>query len=60
VRDARPRSAEDKYGPPGPTPLGAMGTLQSLADNLGLVTLGVLSLALTIYLVYSMVHPERF
>jgi K+-transporting ATPase KdpF subunit len=37
-----------------------MSPLQTLGDHLGLVTLCVLSLALTLYLVYSMVHPERF
>jgi hypothetical protein len=37
-----------------------MGPLESLADHLGLVTLCVLSAVLTAFLVYSMVHPERF
>jgi len=37
-----------------------MGLLEALADNLGLVTLTALALLLTIYLAYSMVHPERF
>ncbi len=37
-----------------------MGLVSSLADNLGLVTLTVLAVGLTIYLLYAMVHPERF
>ncbi len=37
-----------------------MGPLEAIAQNLGLATLTVLSVALTAYLVYSMLHPERF
>jgi K+-transporting ATPase KdpF subunit len=37
-----------------------MGLLVALAQNLGLATLTVLAVALTGYLVYSMLHPERF
>jgi K+-transporting ATPase KdpF subunit len=37
-----------------------MGLVQSLANHLGLTVLTVLALALTLYLIYSMVHPERF
>jgi K+-transporting ATPase KdpF subunit len=37
-----------------------MGPLEAVAQNLGLTTLCVLSTALTLFLVYSMVHPERF
>jgi len=31
-----------------------------VAQNLGLTVLTVICLALTFYLVYSMVHPEKF
>ncbi|HLN50948.1 MAG: potassium-transporting ATPase subunit F [Thermoplasmata archaeon] len=37
-----------------------MGLLAALAQNLGLVALTVLALALSGYLAYSMLHPERF
>jgi K+-transporting ATPase KdpF subunit len=37
-----------------------MGPLQAVAQNLGLTALCVISVALTLFLVYSMVHPERF
>jgi K+-transporting ATPase KdpF subunit len=37
-----------------------MGLFDAIAQNLGLTTLTVLAAALTIYLVYSMLHPERF
>ncbi len=37
-----------------------MGPLEALAQNLGLATLTILALALSGYLVYSMLHPERF
>ncbi len=37
-----------------------MGPLDWVAQNLGLVALTVLSVALVGYLVYSMIHPERF
>ncbi|MGA8303940.1 MAG: K(+)-transporting ATPase subunit F [Thermoplasmata archaeon] len=37
-----------------------MGTLSSLASNFGLVTLTLIALGLTIYLLYAMIHPEKF
>ncbi len=37
-----------------------MGVLEAVAQNLGLTVLTVVSLALVLYLAYSMVHPERF
>jgi|HubBroStandDraft_1064217.scaffolds.fasta_scaffold06857_2 K+-transporting ATPase KdpF subunit len=37
-----------------------MGTVSALAQNLGLVSLTVIALALTVYLLYVMVHPEKF
>ncbi len=37
-----------------------MGLVQALADHLGLLTLTAIAVVLTLYLVYSMVHPERF
>jgi K+-transporting ATPase KdpF subunit len=37
-----------------------MAGLGWVADNLGLTVLTVVAVALTAYLVYVMVHPERF
>ncbi len=37
-----------------------MGLLAALLHNLGLATLTLISVALTIYLVYVMIHPEKF
>jgi hypothetical protein len=37
-----------------------MGLVSSLAQNLGLVTLTVIAIGLTFYLLYVMVHPENF
>lgn len=37
-----------------------MDYLGTLAQHLGLLVFTVLAVALTIYLVYSMAHPERF
>jgi K+-transporting ATPase KdpF subunit len=37
-----------------------MGSVPWVTENLGLTVLTVVSIALTIYLAYSMVHPERF
>ena len=37
-----------------------MGLLSAVAQNLGLTVLTVISVALVVYLAYSMVHPERF
>ena len=31
-----------------------------VAQNLGLTTLTLLCLALTLYLIYAMLHPEKF
>lgn len=36
-----------------------MGLIEGFVDNLGLISLTAISVALTIYLIYSMVHPER-
>jgi len=37
-----------------------MGPLAWVDQNLGLVTLTLVCVALTFYLVYCMIHPERF
>lgn len=37
-----------------------MGALGAIEQNLGLVALTVIAFALTMFLVYSMIHPERF
>jgi K+-transporting ATPase KdpF subunit len=37
-----------------------MGLVAALADNLGLATLTLISIGLTIYLLYAMIHPEKF
>jgi K+-transporting ATPase KdpF subunit len=37
-----------------------MGSSNWIALNLGLTLLTVISIALTAYLVYAMLHPERF
>jgi K+-transporting ATPase KdpF subunit len=37
-----------------------MGSLTWVQANLGLVAMTAVSLALTLYLVYAMLHPERF
>ena len=37
-----------------------MGLLALVSQNLGLVVMTVISVGLTIYLAYSMVHPEEF
>jgi K+-transporting ATPase KdpF subunit len=37
-----------------------MGTGAAIGQHLGLVVFTVLSILLTVYLVYSMLHPERF
>jgi K+-transporting ATPase KdpF subunit len=37
-----------------------MGPFGWVGQNLGLTTLTLVCLALTIYLVYAMVHPEEF
>lgn len=37
-----------------------MGPLTALAQNLGLVTLTLIAVGLTFYLLYAMIRPERF
>jgi K+-transporting ATPase KdpF subunit len=37
-----------------------MGPVTALTANLGLITLSLIAVALTIYLLYVMIHPERF
>jgi K+-transporting ATPase KdpF subunit len=37
-----------------------MGPVSALLANLGLVTLSLVAVGLTIYLMYVMIHPERF
>ncbi|MGI0131217.1 MAG: K(+)-transporting ATPase subunit F [Thermoplasmata archaeon] len=37
-----------------------MGLVSALAENLGLLTLTVLAVGLTLYLLYVMIHPEKF
>ena len=37
-----------------------MGSVSWVVDNLGLLCLTLLCLGLTVYLVYCMIHPERF
>ncbi len=37
-----------------------MGPLGWVAQNLGLVSLTLICVVLTFYLVYCMIHPERF
>ncbi len=37
-----------------------MGILGTLDAHLGLLSLTAIAVVLTVYLVYSMVHPERF
>ncbi|HTW39645.1 MAG TPA: K(+)-transporting ATPase subunit F [Thermoplasmata archaeon] len=37
-----------------------MGTVSALAQNFGLVTLTVIAIVLTVYLLYAMIHPEKF
>ena len=37
-----------------------MGVLQALAAHLGLTVLTVIAVALSLYLIYAMVHPEKF
>lgn len=37
-----------------------MGSLDWVVQNLGLVTLSLICLGLTFYLINCMVHPERF
>ncbi|MCI4338993.1 MAG: K(+)-transporting ATPase subunit F [Thermoplasmata archaeon] len=37
-----------------------MGLVSALAQNLGLTSLTVIAVALTLYLLYVMIHPEKF
>jgi K+-transporting ATPase KdpF subunit len=37
-----------------------MGLLEAVTQHLGLAVLTALAVGLTLYLIYSMVHPERF
>jgi K+-transporting ATPase KdpF subunit len=37
-----------------------MGPVEAVAQHLGLTLLTVISVALVIYLAWSMLHPERF
>ena len=37
-----------------------MGPAPWLTQNLGLVALSALGIAMTAYLIYVMIHPERF
>jgi K+-transporting ATPase KdpF subunit len=32
----------------------------AVEDNLGLIVLTVLAIALSLYLIYAMIHPEKF
>jgi|HubBroStandDraft_1064217.scaffolds.fasta_scaffold05076_2 K+-transporting ATPase KdpF subunit len=37
-----------------------MGPIPWLAPNFGLITLTLVALGLTVYLLYAMIHPEKF
>lgn len=37
-----------------------MGSLDWVVQNLGLLSLTVICAGLTFYLIYCMIHPERF
>lgn len=37
-----------------------MGPFDWVVQNLGLLTLTLICVGLTLYLVYCMIHPERF
>ena len=37
-----------------------MGSLDWVVHHLGLITLTAICLGLTFYLIYCMIHPERF
>jgi len=37
-----------------------MGSVEWVVQHLGLVMLSVICLGLTFYLIYCMIHPERF
>jgi K+-transporting ATPase KdpF subunit len=37
-----------------------MGLLSWVQQNLGLTVMTLVALVLTVYLIYAMIHPERF
>jgi K+-transporting ATPase KdpF subunit len=37
-----------------------MGPLNWVQQNLGLTVMTLVALSLTLYLIYAMIHPERF
>jgi K+-transporting ATPase KdpF subunit len=37
-----------------------MGPISWLAENPGLTALTVVAVSLTVYLLYAMIHPEKF
>jgi len=37
-----------------------MGELTWVSQNLGLMSLTLICVGLTVYLIYCMIHPERF
>jgi K+-transporting ATPase KdpF subunit len=37
-----------------------MDLVSALLHNLGLISLTLIAVALTVYLLYVMIHPERF
>ncbi len=46
---------------PSPPPgVGADDMVGRILDHLGLVTFTIISIGLMVYLLYSMLHPERF
>lgn len=46
---------------PSPPPgVGADDMVGGILDHLGLVTFTIISIGLMVYLLYSMLHPERF
>lgn len=55
-----PPNLEPKYRNFARTARRAMSPFDWISQNLGLVSLTVISVILTIYLGYSMIHPEHF
>jgi K+-transporting ATPase KdpF subunit len=37
-----------------------MGVASAVADHLGLIALTLIAVALCFYLIYAMIHPEKF
>jgi K+-transporting ATPase KdpF subunit len=37
-----------------------MGPIYWLSQNLGLLSLTLIAIGLTVYLLYAMIHPEKF